>query len=220
LRVKRGESIFIFDGSGKEYRGIIEKVSQNEVEVKILEESCPLVESSLELILIQGVPKAEKMDLIVKGTTELGVSTIKPFFSSRTIPRWKDDSLSRKVLHWQKIGVEAARQSGRTKIPEIMRPVAFEDVVNEAENLPNGFLKIVLWEGEKERGVKEILRSTPKVGKICFFVGPEGGFSGEEVRLLKNIGCISVSLGNRILRTETASITLLSIIQYEWGDLG
>jgi len=220
LRLRLGDGVLLFDGSGKEYGGEIEKVSKDQVAVRIMGESCPLVESPLELILIQGIPKSEKMDLIVKGTTELGVSGIWPFFSSRTIPRWKDSTLSKKVSHWEKIALSAAQQSGRTRVPEVRAPLPFEDMVNEVDNLKDSFLKIVLWEEERERKIKDVLRGMPQPAGICFLIGPEGGFSPDEINCFKRKGCIPIHLGNRILRTETAGITLLSIIQYEWGDLG
>jgi 16S rRNA (uracil1498-N3)-methyltransferase len=210
----------LFDGSGAEYQGTIERVSKNDVQIRIREKYNPQVESPLSLILFQGIPKADKMDLIVKGTTELGIRAIIPLFSFRTIPRWKGNNLTRKVLHWQKIAIEAARQSGRTTVPKVREPLAFEKIAKEIENLNDNALKIILWEDEQERSIKEVLKAHPKIHEIYCFVGPEGGFSAEEVGLLKSKGCISIHLGNRILRTETAAIALLSIIQYEWGDLG
>lgn len=99
-------------------------------------------------------------------------------------------------------------------------PLTFEELIKEVGNLKEGILKIVLWEDEKERRIKDVLSENPKVTGICFFVGPEGGFSPIEVDQLKRIGGVTIQLGDRILRTETAGITLLSIIQYEWGDLG
>ena len=220
LRIKPGESILLFDGSGTEYLGTIEKVSKDDVQIRILEEHQPTVESPLRFILFQGIPKADKMDIIVKGTTELGISTIIPFFSSRTVPRWKKETLERKVEHWQKIAVEAARQSGRTMVPEVNRTLSFEDLLSESGNLNSEFLKIVLWEGERARKIKEVLREQGNVSGISCIVGPEGGFSPEEINLLKRAGCTSVSLGRRILRSETAAIILTGIIQYECGDFG
>ena len=219
LRIRPGENIILFDGSGAEYLSIIERVLRNDVQIRILERYDPPAESPLELVLFQGIPKADKMDIIVKGTTELGVSSINPFFSSRTIPRWKDETLNKKVVHWERIAIELARQSGRTNVPCVGKPVTFDEMIRKVEQVRDGFLKLVLWEDERERKIKDLFRKSSSVPGICFFVGPEGGFSPGEVDLLKNIGCIPVHLGRRILRTETAALTLMSIIQYEWGDL-
>jgi len=219
LRIRLGENIILFDGSGAEYLGINERVLRNDVQIRILEKYDPPAESPLDLVLFQGIPKADKMDIIVKGTTELGVSSITPFFSSRTVPRWKGETLNRKVVHWKRIALEATRQSGRTKVPCVGKPVTFDEMIRKVEQISDGFLKLVLWEDERERKIKDLFKKSSSVSGICFFVGPEGGFSPGEVNLLKNIGCIPVHLGRRILRTETTALTLMSIIQYEWGDL-
>lgn len=209
----------LFDGSGAEYHGTIEDVSRNDVWIKINRKYLPQIESPLRLILFQGIPKSDKMDMIVKGTTELGIHTIIPFFSSRSIPRWGNESMTRKVEHWEKIATEAARQSGRTRVPEVNNPLSFEEMVKEVNYLNKDMIKIILWEEEREGRMKKVLKEQDKVSGISCIIGPEGGFSPEEVNLLKGAGCISINLGKRILRSETAAIALISIIQYEWGDL-
>ncbi|MBM2837782.1 MAG: hypothetical protein HW415_407 [Deltaproteobacteria bacterium] len=212
--VRPGDQVVLFDGSGMEFEGRINGFSKDGVTVDITEGSEGDTESPVEIILGQGIPKSDKMDLIVQKSTELGVSKIVPIYSERVVPK---SFSSNKIERWQRIAVEACKQSGRVKVPVISEPVSFDLFVKDAE--PSS-LKLIPWEGEKERCLKKILPVVLGNSKVIFIIGPEGGLTNSEIVIAKEYGFIPVSLGRRILRTETVPLALLSIVQYLYGDLG
>jgi 16S rRNA (uracil1498-N3)-methyltransferase len=216
LRLKAGDEMIVFDGSGKEYEGKIIEVGPSSVEIRIQNSFISKKESHLEITLAQSLLKGEKMDYLIQKATELGVKEIIPFFSSRSIPRFEKTVSLMRRRRWEKIAVGASKQSGRGVVPKI-EPV--QDYSEMIKNIPPDFIRLVLWEKEGEK-LKEILEGSKEKRKIFFIVGPEGGLSQEEVGLAKQNDFIPVTLGKRILRSETASLCLLSILQYEWGDIG
>jgi 16S rRNA (uracil1498-N3)-methyltransferase len=158
------------------------------------------------------------MDLIVQKTSELGVDRILPFVSERTIVRPDEPAVANRIRHWREIALSATKQSGRLKPAEIGPLSSFSDLMfrlREEEGV-----KITLWEDESVENVKSLLRSTRSPRRAVGVIGPEGGFSKEEIQEAKEAGFVSASLGQRILRSETAAVTLVALIQYEWGDLG
>jgi 16S rRNA (uracil1498-N3)-methyltransferase len=159
------------------------------------------------------------MDFIIQKSTELGADRIIPFISSRSIPRLSESKAPARRERWQRIAVEASRQCGRASIPEVTGIVTFEEMLGLKKR---GELGIVLWEDESERGIKEILSDERYRNSDNFFVivGPEGGFLKEEVEKAIAHDFISASLGTLILRTETAPLAILSILQYEKGTFG
>lgn len=213
LRLKGGDHILLFDGSGKEFRGEIAGIAKDLVSVNILEEKEGDTESPVEIVLGQGIPKSDKMDLIVQKSTELGVSKIVPLYTERVIP--KSFSLN-KLERWRRIAVEACKQSGRVKVPEIAEPLALEKFIDSADEAS---LRLIPWEGEKETSLKRALPASLENNKVVFVIGPEGGLTESEIEVAKESGFVPISLGKRILRTETVSLSLLSIIQYIYGDL-
>lgn len=213
LRLKTGDAVILFDGSGKEFRGEIAGIAKDLVSVNILEEKEGDTESPVEIVLGQGIPKSDKMDLIVRKSTELGVSKIVPLYTERVIPKSFSPN---KLERWQRIAVEACKQSGRVKVPEIAEPLALEEFIDRADAAS---LRLIPWEEEKETSLKRALPASLKNNKVAFIVGPEGGLTESEIELAKESGFIPVSLGKRILRTETVSLSLLSIIQFMYGDL-
>lgn len=218
LRLKPGEPVALFGYRGFEYLGRIEEIGSKSVRVRISRiETGP--ESGTRIVLAQSLPKSDKMDFITQKATELGVSGIVPFCSSRSIPRFDKDKARRRVERWRKIALEASRQSGRSDIPQIMEITGFDEMLAAAD--PSS-LKLIFWEAESVRGIKDVLRSreNERIGDFFIVVGPEGGFSGEEVHRAVAAGMTSVSLGRQVLKLETAAITILSIIQYEKGLIG
>jgi 16S rRNA (uracil1498-N3)-methyltransferase len=159
------------------------------------------------------------MDSIVQKATELGAHRIIPFRSARSVPQLTADKALARVLRWRSIATEAARQCGRADIPEVNDVLSFEEMLASAED---GTLKIIFWEEESERGIKKLLRDKryEDARDISVIIGPEGGFSKEEVESAVRSGFISVSLGKNILKVETAAVTILSVIQYEVGIFG
>jgi 16S rRNA (uracil1498-N3)-methyltransferase len=205
----------VTDSRGKDLRGRILSLSDQRASVRIFEVFQSSTESSVEIILLQALPEKERMELIIQKATELGVSTIVPFKSKRSISLEERDAKQRKSHRWQEIAIKAVQQSRRGKVPKVEAYCSFE----EALVLCGGEgLRLLLWEKEGDP-LKKILRPTlPK--KIYAMVGSEGGFTEGEVKLAKAEGFIPIKLGQRILRTETAAITLIGILQYELGDLG
>lgn len=216
LRLEPKEILCVFDGFGSEYLTQIVSLTPNEGELIILEKANPQRESPLEIHLGQAVPKSHKMDLIIQKSVELGIFEVHPLFSSRTIPRYDSKQEMRKIERWQKISQEASQQSGRTHIPRVNPPVAFIDVLS----LPSKTsLKIILQKEPSQDSLKNFLQTNQKKRCVFFLVGPEGGFSLEEVALAQQYDFQRLSLGKRILRTETVALTFLSILQYELGDI-
>jgi len=216
LRLKAGDEIVVFDGSTKEYAGMIVEDRPSSVVIRIDSILSSGKESPLEITLAQSVLKGEKMDYLIQKATELGVKEIIPFFSSRSVPQLEKSKSLRRHHRWEKIAIEASKQCGRGVIPKIE---VLQDYSEMLQNIPPNFLRLILWEKEGTR-VKEALAGSGEKIKIFFIVGPEGGLSQEEVNLSREKGFIPITLGKRILRSETASLSLLSILQYEWGDIG
>ena len=218
LRLSPGEEILLWDDEGREYRAQITRAEGMSVYVKVLEEQSKEVESPLPLVLVQGIPKGDKFEFIIQKATELGVWRVYPALTERTIVRIPPDRQGSRKERWQSVAREAARQSGRVQVPEIMPVTTLTELV---QNIEKDAHRLILWEGEKGTGLKDYLRQNkPTKGSVYLLIGPEGGFSQQEVEFCINNSFTSVTLGPRILRTETAGLVSLSLILYEWGDLG
>ena len=215
LRLGVGDTLYLLDEDGCEYQAIIIAKSSKAVEVELLKKNPPRDDSTITVILGQALPKAQKMDYIVQKATELGVSTIIPFFTVRTVISLDDQRSKKRQGRWQKIAMEATKQCGRLVVPRIEDVMPFKEVLKKySDNL----LKIILWEDEKNIKLKEVLKRNQPPQNVIFLIGPEGGFTDDEVDIAGEAGFQSVSLGRYILRTETAGLCLLGILQYEWGD--
>ncbi len=215
LRMKEGDPLLIFNGTGWEYKAVIRRQTADGMELEITGRRA-LPAAEIHVTLCQAVPKAEKMDGIIRHATELGAERIVPFLAERSVPRWRPEQLPRKRERWQKIAVEASRQCGRPDIPEIGEIVTFERMLRD---VPESGLRLIPWEEETKTGIREILRDPARSGmkEFVLVIGPEGGFSAGEIELARQAGFLSVSLGKRVLRVETASLAILAIIQYEKG---
>ncbi len=218
LRLGEEDELILFDGVGHEYRSVIRKFTPGAIRVEVIaQEEITLPET--RITLAQSLPKGDKMKFIIQKTTELGVSRIVPFISSRSVPRLTGDRAAGKATRWRKVAVEASRQCGRADVPEVSEIVPFDEMLRSAEGET---LRIILWEGEEKRGVREILTDEryAETDGYCIVIGPEGGFSWEEIERARRHGFLSASLGRLILRTETAPLAVLSILQYEKGLFG
>lgn len=215
LRLGIGDTLVLFDGAGWEYHAMIKGRNAKGFTVDILKKFLPHRESPLEIILGQGLPRLPKMDFIVQKATELGVSEILSFNSHRSIPKLSEEKLYKKVQRWRKIALEATKQCGRNIIPRIETPVSFAEML--AKDLKDG-LKLILWEEATVR-LKKVFDMNQDRTKFFVLVGPEGGFTHKETQEAEEAGFNVVSLGNRILRSETAGISILSVIQHRFGDL-
>ena len=218
LRLRPGEAIALFGYRGHEYQALIHEIAGGKVLVKIAGVQT-LPESNIQITLAQALPKGDKMDFIVQKATELGVNGIIPFHSSRSIPKLLESKALERVKRWRKIALEAARQSGRGDIPEIEEITTYPELLKRTDRKG---LNLIFWEAESGCGIKQILRNEQNAEPNNFFiaVGPEGGFSGEEVQAAITAGMTSVSLGKQVLKVETASLAILAIIQYERGLMG
>jgi 16S rRNA (uracil1498-N3)-methyltransferase len=215
LRMREGDPLLIFNGTGWEYKAVIRRRTAEGMGLEITGRK-RLPAAGIHVTLCQAVPKAEKMDGIIRHATELGAERIIPFLADRSVPRWQSEQFPRKRERWQKIAVEASRQCGRPDIPEIGEIVTFERMLCD---VPESGLRLIPWEEETKMGIREILRDPARSGlkEFVLVIGPEGGFSAGEIELARHAGFLSVSLGERVLRVETASLAVLAILQYERG---
>lgn len=217
LRLRVNDKIECVNQDGKVYQVRLAKLGSEVIGVvEGVLHSDP--ESPLVVTLYQGLAKGDKMDLVIQKAVELGAAEIIPFTSSYTVVKLEDKRAKARHQRWQRIALEAAKQSGRTRVPEVSELHSFPEVVNSVQGRQNeGELAVLAYEAEKTQGIKALQKQPARVSVI---VGPEGGFAPEEVESLKFAGAKTVTLGPRILRTETAGLVLLSIIGYRWGDLG
>jgi len=217
LRMKKGEKLILMDGKGHLFESTIETLHYKEVKVKINKSIPPLPPSPIEISLAQALTKAGPMDYLIQKITELGISSIHLFSSQRTVIRLKPDHLENKMGHWMEIMKSASKQCGRAILPEVNPPLPFGELIKSVPDKKT--LKLLLWENEDKTDLKKLLRSMSPLPRIFVIIGPEGGFTPNEINLAREAGFQTISLGNRILRAETAAMSLVSIIQYEWGDL-
>lgn len=216
LRLREGDEITLFDGSGQTYQGKIIEDRPTSLVVKVEAIFCSKSDSPLEITLAQSLLKGEKMDYLIQKATELGIREIIPFFSSRSIPLLEKSKKSEKRHRWEKIAIEASKQCGRGYLPRIAPLCDFSEMLSMA---PDESIRFILYEGKGKR-LKEVLKEFKDPQKIFSVIGPEGGFNEEEIEQCKKKGFIPIYLGERILRAETASLCFLSILQYELGDIG
>ncbi len=219
LRLRVGDTIEICDGIKWEYIAEIQEISKDQVRASFRERFPSHREASVKVKLYQGIPKAAKMELIIQKTTEMGITEVIPVITKRTIVQLNEKDQAKKNDRWKKIAVEAAKQSKRGILPYIHQPLTFQQALSHGEA---NDINIIAYENEDHRGVRSILQevkpSEPQT--IGIWIGPEGGFEKEEIEAAKEKSIHSVTLGPRILRTETAGLALLSMIMYELGDLG
>ena len=212
LRKKQGDLLTLLDGRGGEYAVSITELHKDRISTSIVEKQQREMKGP-RIVLGQGLPKSDKMDLIVQKSTELGVSSIVPLITERTIVKVKDEE--KRVIRWRKIAREAAMQSHRLDIPTVEPIRSFEEF-HRTPHSTRGTLLLIPWE-EGTQPVKEVLTVYPAAETIVVLIGPEGGFSLNEAKTAQDRGFHAVSLGPTILRTETAAIAALSMIRYEFS---
>ena len=217
LRHKKGDKIKILDGQGGEYLVEIEEMGQNTGRGRILERNFKNYPAPVSIIIGQGIPKAKKMDLVIQKATELGVDTIVPLITERTVLRLDDESSKRKVERWKKIARGSSQQCKRSLIPEVLDVLDLDHFLLRYKDADE---KLILFEEEKDRRLRDRLGNLERVKRLALLIGPEGGFSRIEIGKAEDRGFIPVGLGPLILRTETAPLAALSIVQYLLGNLG
>jgi 16S rRNA (uracil1498-N3)-methyltransferase len=213
LRVQVGEALEICDGDSLEYVAVVKEISDvilcNQLKKQFIKR-----ESELEIDLYQGIAKGSKMETIIQKSVELGVSKVIPTIMKRSIVKLTDQSEKKKIDRWQKIADEASKQSKRTVIPKIENSIK----LSKLKSFDDYDLILVAYEQEKTKKIDHVLKDFH--GKrIGIFIGPEGGFEEDEIKHLESLGAKSISLGPRILRTETAGMMLISILQFAIGDV-
>ena len=219
LRLKIDDEIQICNvETGNNYNTKIIELNKEFVKCNILEVVTSKAETDVYINILQGLPKAEKMELIIQKCTELGVKEITPIEMERCIVKLDSKTASKKQERWQKIAEVAAKQSGRDMIPRINNVVNIKNICNILKDYD---IVLVPYENEKNTTLKEILRGLPKENlKVGIIIGPEGGFEENEIKILEQKDCKIVTLGNRILRTETVAMAMTSVILYELADFG
>lgn len=214
LRMKQGEEILISSGENLEYTCYIQKMQEEEVTAHIMYVQEAGYELSSKIFLFQGLPKGDKMELIIQKAVELGVHQIIPVASRRSVVKLDKKKEEKKIVRWQAIAESAAKQSKRMYVPQIAGVMSFGEAVQYAGKLDVVLMPYELAKGMKE--TKEIIRGIQKGQSVGIFIGPEGGFEEEEVRQAVSLaGARPITLGKRILRTETAGLTVLSILMFE-----
>lgn len=215
LRKQIGDTLNICNTSTSDnFLCQIERINKEEIECKIVEKKKSETEPNTYITIFQGLPKAEKMDLIIQKCTEIGVSNFVPVSMERCIVKFDNKTENKKIERWQKIAETAAKQSGRDIIPKVENLINLKKVCNLIEKYD---ILLLAYENEKENTLKIALNSlkNKENAKIGIIIGPEGGITTEEVQILVNSGAVKITLGNRILRTETVGISMASIILYE-----
>ncbi|MCH5138158.1 16S rRNA (uracil(1498)-N(3))-methyltransferase [Clostridiaceae bacterium UIB06] len=218
LRLEVGDNVSINNCDGEEFLGRIEDINKKQVIVKCTEKLELNNESPIEVYLFQGLPKSSKMDLIVQKATELGVKEVTPIITERVVVKNELGEFKR-LDRWNRIVLEACKQSKRSIIPKVNTPLEFDELLDLLKNMD---LIVVPYENAEDHGIKNMMKSINKshIKKIAVIIGPEGGFEEEEINRLKELEAYIVTLGPRIFRTETAGFVCVSLIMYELGDLG
>lgn len=212
LRLRVGDTLTLFNGQGGEYPGSIEEIRRDTVLVSVLERRDVERESPCQVILAQGISRGERMDWVVQKATELGVAQIAPLFTERSVVNLDDRQAARKVQHWRSIAIAACEQSGRNRVPEIAQPVDLYDLLEH--QTPRG-TALLLSPGAALR-ISDVPTAT---AGTMVLIGPEGGLADVEQEAAVKSGFTPVRLGPRVLRTETAAVCALTLLQQKFGDL-
>ena len=213
LRLRLGDPLILFDGRGGEHAARIEEYRKGAVIVAVGDRSAADPESPLHLTLAQGVSRGERMDWVVQKATELGVTRIIPLLTERTIVKLDARQLERRLSHWRGIAIAACEQSGRNRIPDIAIPARLHDFLRESDS---GAARVLL----SPTGTLGIGALQAPHGRVIVLIGPEGGLAEAEQRAVLDTGFLAVRLGPRVLRTETAAVAAVTLLQHLLGDLG
>lgn len=212
LRARPGDSLILFNGDGNNYHAVLRTTGNKRSSAHIENVTACETESPLDITLLQGLSRNDRMDTTLQKTTELGVSTIVPVICERSKFRPDESRLEKKMLHWRNVIISACEQSSRCRIPKLLRPLTFEESLAHLDKR-DGYL---LSPDVSTR----LSEQKPVSDRLTVVIGPESGFKDDELTLIKNTGCRTVSFGPRILRTETAGPAVIAAIQTLWGDTG
>ena len=213
LRMAEGEDAVVCDGEGKEYLTRLTRIRDEECQCEIVEELDSNSEPRVSITLCMAYPKGDKLEVVIQKAVELGANRIIPFESSRCIKRPKAEKAEKQTARLARIAEEAAKQCGRARIPTVTQPMSYRQMLEEATK---SSLALFCYENEEGLTVKDIIKGKGIPDSVAVIVGSEGGFSPDEAAEATAVGCISVSLGKRILRCETAPSFVLSALSYEF----
>ena len=211
LRVKNTEEIVLFNGNGKSYPALPEVLEKRRASMRILREEATDNESPLNITLVQAVSAAERMDFTLQKSVELGVAEIRPVISERCVVRLSGERAEKRVARWQEIVVSACEQSGRNIVPKVLPLSTYAQALQQ---LPQETAKLLM----SLNRAQKLSDVQPQFGKVVFMGGPEGGWTEKEEQQAFDAGFQSVTLGKRVLRTETASLAAIAAMQTLWGD--
>jgi len=216
LRMHEGDSIQLCDGASMDYECIIEEFQNDLIMCRILFEGCSVTEPKVKITLFQGMPKGDKLENIIQKCIELGIAEIVPMLTRRTIIKFENEKdIDKKTTRFNKIALEAGKQCNRGAIPNVRKPMTIKGAIKYAKQFD---LKIIAYENEKVNKIKNII-SDGNYKNMAIFIGPEGGFDEEEIEFAIKEGIIPITLGKRILRTETAGPAILAMLMYELDEI-
>lgn len=217
LRLRKDDIIQVCDGHLNEYICSIQEINKNNVVCLVKEKFKNENESDVSITLFQGLPKAQKMELIIQKGVEIGIKEFIPVITERVVVKTEGKDLKNKLERWNRIAYEASKQSNRGIVPEVKDIIDFKDALELLKEFDAVF---VPYEKERSMGFKKALKDKKDIKNVAVVIGPEGGFSEEEVKIFEENGFVLVTLGPRILRTETAGLVASTIILYELSDIG
>lgn len=217
LRLTTGTPLLLVDEHATEHEAVIDQIDRDWLVVKIVVSGRKSMDRFLspKITICQALPKGDKLDLVLQKGTELGVHDFRIFAGKRSVAKISEDKQEAKLERWKRIATEASRQSQRLNVPQVSW---FESLETLCAKIDHN-LRILLWVDEKEHRLKPLIAGHPKPESACIVVGPEGGLDKDEAELLMGNGFLAVTLGSRILRTETAALATVSILQYIWDDI-
>lgn len=218
LRLKPGDTVVATDGRGRDYTVRIETLGETAAGT-VLGVTTREADTTFPIVLVQGIPKGDKMETIVRAATELGVTRIQPVIAERTIVRLEPARWRDRARRWQRVAKESTKQCGRAAIPDVEMPRPLADVLGELGPVEPGEVRLCFWEGEGEPLRLALERARDGARTATVLIGPEGGLARTEVDTARAAGFVVTSLGHRILRTETAGLAAIAILQSHLGDL-
>lgn len=214
LRLKPGDHLNLTNAKGVDFTSRIRRCGPDRIDLDVLDSKPSATESELEIILCTGMLKDKKMDFVIKHTTQLGIWKWVPFYCDRSVPVPDPNRMKRKLARWQTIAQESLKQCRRSRLPDILPPLPFKDAVSLGSDAD---LKLAFWENANHP--LDSLNPRGPVKSVALLIGPEGGFTEQEIDLARSSGFDACSLGPRILRAETAAISCCTLIQHLWGDI-
>lgn len=217
LRMKAGENLILFNGGNGEYTATLTEVNRRSASLRVDSFADISRESNLELTLVQSIIKPDKMDFAIQKSTELGVNRIQPLISQRSVVRPGRDQLEKKQKHWQAVAISACEQSGRTAVPDILPAKSLSDWLQTSRH--ELATRLMLLPGDYPPLQQLHVSAAHSAQAFNVIIGPEGGFTHEEEEQCLNSGVLPVSLGPRVLRAETAALTVIALLQQQFGDI-